>query len=842
MSLPEAEITLTRHKWDTDKALQSTYTGKVGKYQVRMFFVVCMVFGVIESWLSGFVYFNAIPPKSLSCMNMSNVSSRIIHTMLAVNNENANNDNISQADNLSVNEPDWSQQGVLTPIQLFRDFNVSDHEPKNIHIEFGLLCGEEYKIHYSRIGYVISKYIGALFCGHMSDHVGRKMTFIGASIICYVMILFQILSEDFVSYCFFMIFVGIAAGAVSVISITMIMETFPISTRAIFGLILLTTPFVFDLVIPWMALGIGWWKVLQALCGFFLLLAGLIYWWGEETVYFYIAMKNHTEAIHSLTRISKFNSITFQNKFKEAQYFLNRKKSKSVQCDFQPLLRVQDIPKLKEKYPAFNFADMMNQSPGKKKKHCLWKLFSAISGRGFRPNSSTFGATDYFQSGILTAYILLTCSLWFVNGVTYSSLESHELSWRITKNPYIGYCYKSTTAIVASLLIFPAIYKLGRRWPTFCLYLVGEVCLLASIVAKIEREFTPATLSLIYLIGKAATHGAYMVLAIYTVEIFPTGLRATSLGLGLFFRSIGVILADPDLLNFHDWTSRLIYGFLSLLIGSFALFLPEVKRYPLSRTFHQVETIPSSISKRIRHLRVTNRQRRQKKNQCSGQDQANQNRVRFVTTGSVVDYDPQSTLHTMYDVRPDSFAVRTEFETIDEENIPDKLSDQNNTHIMAYRVKQRLENVIASSTGRLDPRLLLIHNPDISSKIGWIGISNSTFLATIKCINSNSLAEFINNGNHSSKLPKELNARLSHATKYTIVENRLNITVFVERAYLAYLGIKLGDQDKHWASHCVYKQCTEYLRQWTKGTRKSMRFDIPLVWQKPYNHRDDCYF
>ncbi|KAI0984652.1 hypothetical protein GJ496_001638 [Pomphorhynchus laevis] len=76
----------------------------------------------------------------------------------------------------------------------------------------------------------------------------------------------------------------------------------------------------------------------------------------------------------------------------------------------------------------------------------------------------------------------------FVNGVTYSSLESHELSWRITKNPYIGYCYKSTTAIVASLLIFPAIYKLGRRWPTFCLYLVGEVCLLASIVAVIYNN------------------------------------------------------------------------------------------------------------------------------------------------------------------------------------------------------------------------------------------------------------------------------------------------------------------------------------------------------------------
>ncbi|KAI0983561.1 hypothetical protein GJ496_007294 [Pomphorhynchus laevis] len=43
--------------------------------------------------------------------------------------------------------------------------------------------------------------------------------------------------------------------------------------------------------------------------------------------------------------------------------------------------------------------------------------------------------------------------------------------------------------------------------------------------------------------------------------------------------------------------------------------------------------------------------------------------------------------------------------------------------------------------------------------------------------------------------------------EYTLVENRLNITDFVARAYLTYLAIKLGDQDKYWAPHSVCKQC-----------------------------------
>ncbi len=78
--------------------------------------------------------------------------------------------------------------------------------------------------------------------------------------------------------------------------------------------------------------------------------------------------------------------------------------------------------------------------------------------------------------------------------------------------------------------------------------------------------------------------------------------------------------------------------------------------------------------------------------------------------------------------------------------------------------------------------------------------------------------------------------------EYTLPENRKNITDFVERAYMAYFGVKLGNQDKYWAPHSVCKQCTEHLRQWTKGTRKSMRFAIPMVRREPKNHVDDCYF
>ena len=65
---------------------------------------------------------------------------------------------------------------------------------------------------------------------------------------------------------------------------------------------------------------------------------------------------------------------------------------------------------------------------------------------------------------------------------------------------------------------------------------------------------------------------------------------------------------------------------------------------------------------------------------------------------------------------------------------------------------------------------------------------------------------------------------------------------FTKRAYKAYFGIKLGDQDKSWAPHKVCKQCTETLCRWTQGKATSMRFGVPIVWREPKNHYEDWYF
>lgn len=78
--------------------------------------------------------------------------------------------------------------------------------------------------------------------------------------------------------------------------------------------------------------------------------------------------------------------------------------------------------------------------------------------------------------------------------------------------------------------------------------------------------------------------------------------------------------------------------------------------------------------------------------------------------------------------------------------------------------------------------------------------------------------------------------------KYTLPKQRRNITDVVKKSYLAYFGIKLGDQSKPWAPHKICRACIEGLRHWVNGKRPSLPFGIPMVWRELSNHSNDCYF
>ena len=69
-------------------------------------------------------------------------------------------------------------------------------------------------------------------------------------------------------------------------------------------------------------------------------------------------------------------------------------------------------------------------------------------------------------------------------------------------------------------------------------------------------------------------------------------------------------------------------------------------------------------------------------------------------------------------------------------------------------------------------------------------------------------------------------------------KQRRPITDLIKKAYLANFKVKLGDQDKKWASHKICGACVATSRKCSKR----QKFGVPLVWHEPKNRHADGYF
>lgn len=70
----------------------------------------------------------------------------------------------------------------------------------------------------------------------------------------------------------------------------------------------------------------------------------------------------------------------------------------------------------------------------------------------------------------------------------------------------------------------------------------------------------------------------------------------------------------------------------------------------------------------------------------------------------------------------------------------------------------------------------------------------------------------------------------------------LPITIDLKKMYKLYFGCPLGDQDKSWAQHVICNSCSSGLQHWLNLWKSAMPFAIPMVWQEPRDHLNNCYF
>ncbi|CAF1187332.1 unnamed protein product, partial [Didymodactylos carnosus] len=424
------------------------------------------------------------------------------------------------------------------------DYSYSNTYGLTVLTEFNELCDDiKRKIPY--IVYMVSLIIGGLVFGYAADHNGRKATLLGSTWVIVALSIFQLLSDDYISYVFFIFFIGFPIGAVQVTTVPYVIEMFPINSRTIYGLFLSATVILLDHVLPWLSFSITNWKNLQLVVTVPLLITILLIEFAEESMFWFVARKDYVTAILSLTKIADYNGVIFQNLFPDTNNFLHLKHSKEIQCDFQPLLRLEDLATLKKKYPNYDMADLQQTAEKGTK---IQRLLSVIKGQHYKPTLSTFYPTDYFHSFNLSIYLFVLCSLWLINALSDYSFDTLLFTRHLPEDYFLNYFYQRLIEIASFLVAFPLVYTLGRRWPTFSFYVIAGICLVISVIVKLESEYIRIAGPLvIYFIGKFAIRASFIITLLFTCEIFPTGLRCTTLGICYMFRLIGMAIASKNI-------------------------------------------------------------------------------------------------------------------------------------------------------------------------------------------------------------------------------------------------------------------------------------------------------
>ncbi|XP_038077426.1 organic cation transporter protein-like [Patiria miniata] len=173
---------------------------------------------------------------------------------------------------------------------------------------------------------------------------------------------------------------------------------------------------------------------------------------------------------------------------------------------------------------------------------------------------------------------------WFVNSLVYYGLSQSTNDLGV--DDYWAFFVSGAVEIPALLYATFGLECFGRKLNLGILELIGGVACLATI-------FIPKGIwrIVVAMIGKFCISATFSIVYVYTVELFPTPVRAVGLGVSSVASRVGgilspiILLLDKTVANLPMW----LFGSSAILAGTLAFFLPETRGKKLPQTLEEGE-------------------------------------------------------------------------------------------------------------------------------------------------------------------------------------------------------------------------------------------------------------
>ncbi|XP_055626421.1 organic cation transporter protein [Toxorhynchites rutilus septentrionalis] len=399
-------------------------------------------------------------------------------------------------------------------------------------IEWDLVCDRRWMGSLAQTIYMLGVFTGAVWLGGLADKIGRKKVFCWSALLQLILGVGVAFTPEYYSFLVIRYLYGIFGSAGSYITgFVLTMELVGPSKRTPCG-ISFQAAFAggIMLVAAWGAL-IPDRMLLQVVYGLHGLLLVAHWWIMDESPRWLWMQDRKREAIDIIAKAVRMNGRGLNV---DKEYYLSKDKSNYA---------VEATPK------------------------------------------TSAGLSDLFKTPNLRKMTLNVCLCWFANSITYYGLSLS--SGKLGGNPYLILFLMALVEMPSYLAIILLLDKLGRRSITSTLMIVGGICCI--VAAYLNRGSTESTTVVMF--GKLFIAGSFAVIYNYSAELFPTVVRNSAMGLGsMCARLAGA--STPMIILFDSFDPKIpavIFGVMSLISGSWVLFLPETMGKPMPQSLQDGE-------------------------------------------------------------------------------------------------------------------------------------------------------------------------------------------------------------------------------------------------------------
>ncbi|XP_068231490.1 organic cation transporter protein-like isoform X2 [Palaemon carinicauda] len=193
---------------------------------------------------------------------------------------------------------------------------------------------------------------------------------------------------------------------------------------------------------------------------------------------------------------------------------------------------------------------------------------------------------DVIRRPILCIRIISMFYIWIVVTLVYYGLSMNAVALGESSSPsapFVDFILTSLVEIPGYSLSWLCMSWFGRRWTMIMsLILAGISCGGAGFSAEYKKDYVIIP----FLFGKCFITCTFSTVYMFTMEMFPTRVRSTVLGLCSTFARVGAMLApfSSSLEEIYGPLPMIVFGSLSVVAGLLNCIMPETKKTVLPET------------------------------------------------------------------------------------------------------------------------------------------------------------------------------------------------------------------------------------------------------------------